>query len=178
MNLKQWQRSKKIKAEAEAAAKRTVERVLNAVKEPAMSEFKAINLLEEFHDYETASQVLNELEEGESIMTRHGLVSREVVAEAALNYRRENKIYEQGDKVVTINKRRSGKLWTWAHITNWRPNHSLLDCGENSLYPFANDEFRHATPEEIAAGHRIDNDMGDDFPIENHISSHCQSKDV
>ncbi len=111
-------------------------------------------------------------------MTRHGLVSREVVAEAALNYRRENKIYEQGDKVVTINKRRSGKLWTWAHITNWRPNHSLLDCGENSLYPFANDEFRHATPEEIAAGHRIDNDMGDDFPIENHISSHCQSKDV
>ncbi|HGH3604053.1 hypothetical protein NNO95_05760 [Acinetobacter baumannii] len=143
-----------------------------------MSEFKAINLLEEFHDYETASQVLNELEEGESIMTRHGLVSREVVAEAALNYRRENKIYEQGDKVVTINKRRSGKLWTWAHITNWRPNHSLLDCGENSLYPFANDEFRHATPEEIAAGHRIDNDMGDDFPIENHISSHCQSKDV
>ncbi|HEE6447420.1 TPA: hypothetical protein R7R87_003145 [Acinetobacter baumannii] len=40
MNLKQWQRSKKIKAEAEAAAKRTVERVLNAAKEPAMSEFK------------------------------------------------------------------------------------------------------------------------------------------
>lgn len=40
MNLEQWQRSKEIKAEAEAAAKRTVERVLNAVKEPAMSEFK------------------------------------------------------------------------------------------------------------------------------------------
>lgn len=40
MNLEQWQRSKKIKAEAEAAAKRTVKRVLNAVKEPAMSEFK------------------------------------------------------------------------------------------------------------------------------------------
>lgn len=40
MNLEQWQRSKKIKAEAEAAAKRTVERVLNTIKEPAMSEFK------------------------------------------------------------------------------------------------------------------------------------------
>ncbi|AOP64009.1 hypothetical protein ABUP55_07635 [Acinetobacter baumannii] len=40
MNLEQWQRSKKIKAEAEAAAKRTVERVLNAVKEPAMNEFE------------------------------------------------------------------------------------------------------------------------------------------
>lgn len=38
--------------------------------------------------------------------------------------------------------------------------------------------IRHATPEEIAAGHRIDNDMGDDFPIENHISPNCQSRDV
>ncbi|ELY5696847.1 hypothetical protein ACX0AN_000011 [Acinetobacter baumannii] len=37
---------------------------------------------------------------------------------------------------------------------------------------------RHATPEEIAAGHRIDNDMGDDHPIENHISPLCKSKDV
>ncbi|HAV4862194.1 TPA: hypothetical protein JIU65_01990 [Acinetobacter baumannii] len=38
--------------------------------------------------------------------------------------------------------------------------------------------IRHATPEEIAAGHRIDNDMGDDFPIENHISPNCQSRDA
>ncbi|WP_098732333.1 hypothetical protein [Acinetobacter baumannii] len=38
--------------------------------------------------------------------------------------------------------------------------------------------FRHATPEEIAAGHRIDNDLGDDFPIENRISPLCKSKDV
>lgn len=35
-----------------------------------------------------------------------------------------------------------------------------------------------ATPEEIAAGHRIDNDLGDDFPIENHISPMCEVKDV
>ncbi|MDH2539510.1 hypothetical protein QDR66_03065 [Acinetobacter baumannii] len=38
--------------------------------------------------------------------------------------------------------------------------------------------IRKATPEEIAAGHRIDNDMGDDSPIENHISPLCKSKDV
>ncbi len=30
----------------------------------------------------------------------------------------------------------------------------------------------------IAASHRIDNDMGDDFPIENRISPLCKSKDV
>lgn len=68
-----------------------------------------------------------------------------------------------------------------------------------------NFQFRHATPEEIAAGHRIDFPtlpkpvgslqelhpefakalhenflelLGDDFPIENHISQLCKSKDV
>ena len=39
--------------------------------------------------------------------------------------------------------------------------------------------IRHATPEEIAAGHRIDhfvdiNEMGDDTHIENHISPNCK----
>lgn len=39
MDLEQWQRSKRIKAEAEEAAKRTVERVLSLVKQPALIEF-------------------------------------------------------------------------------------------------------------------------------------------
>ena len=39
--------------------------------------------------------------------------------------------------------------------------------------------IRHATPEEIAAGHRIDhfvdiNDMGDNTHIENHVSPNCK----
>ena len=47
-------------------------------------------------------------------------------------------------------------------------------------YSFAHESnFRHATPEEIVAGHRIDhsvdvNDMGDDTHIENHISKNCK----
>ncbi|MGQ1168094.1 hypothetical protein ACT4WQ_12825 [Acinetobacter baumannii] len=52
----------------------------------------------------------------------------------------------------------------------------LMPNGRKS-YSFESD-IRHATPEEIAAGHRIDNDMGDDFPIENRISPLCKSKDV
>ncbi|HEE5581743.1 hypothetical protein [Acinetobacter baumannii] len=52
----------------------------------------------------------------------------------------------------------------------------LMPNGRKS-YSFESD-IRHATPEEIAAGHRIDNDMGDDFPIENHVSPLCKSKDV
>ncbi|MCR4532723.1 hypothetical protein [Acinetobacter venetianus] len=35
-------------------------------------------------------------------------------------------------------------------------------------------QVRHATPQEIAAGHRIDNDMGDDSHIENHVSPLCK----
>ncbi|MFX6426245.1 hypothetical protein ABTG38_10535 [Acinetobacter baumannii] len=49
----------------------------------------------------------------------------------------------------------------------------LMPNGRKS-YSFESD-IRHATPEEIAAGHRIDNDMGDDFPIENHISPNCKT---
>lgn len=39
-------------------------------------------------------------------------------------------------------------------------------------------ELEHASEAEIKAGHRIDNDLGDDFPIENHISPNCKAKDV
>ncbi|HHX4831946.1 TPA: hypothetical protein ACVB6Z_000379 [Acinetobacter baumannii] len=46
-------------------------------------------------------------------------------------------------------------------------------------YSFAHKvNFRFAEDEEITAGHRIDNDLGDDFPIENRISPLCKSKDV
>ncbi|OFW44120.1 MAG: hypothetical protein A2003_13245 [Acinetobacter sp. GWC1_38_13] len=42
-------------------------------------------------------------------------------------------------------------------------------------YSFAHESnFRHATPEEISAGHRIDNDMRDDSHIENHVSPNCK----
>lgn len=51
------------------------------------------------------------------------------------------------------------------------------DEGACGLY-----SLRHATPQEIAAGHRIDhfvdiNDMGDDLHIENHVSPHCKKFD-
>ncbi|MEG2446946.1 MAG: hypothetical protein RSA22_11610 [Acinetobacter sp.] len=50
-------------------------------------------------------------------------------------------------------------------------------------YSFAHESnFRHATPEEIEVGHRIDHfvdannmvDMGEDSHIENHISKNCK----
>jgi hypothetical protein len=42
-------------------------------------------------------------------------------------------------------------------------------------YSFAHESnFRHATEQEIAAGHRIDNDMRGDSHIENHVSPNCK----
>lgn len=65
-------------------------------------------------------------------------------------------------------------------IKNFRED--LKEVGDFCTFTNGNDYWlsalRCATPQEIAAGHRIDNDMGDDFPIENRISPLCKSKDV
>lgn len=128
MNLKQWQRSKKIKAEAEAAAKRTVERVLNAVKEPAMSEFKV----------------------GDWV-------------------KRTDKITESIYQISSIDK-------------------DLIKCnfiknGESWRLHTTKGEIEFATPEEIAAGHRIDKpsnprELETLDKTENHISPNCKVEDV
>ena len=53
---------------------------------------------------------------------------------------------------------------------------------EGAFYVDPPYKIQHATPEEIAAGHRIDhigdvNDMGDDSHIENHVSPNCKKFD-
>ena len=53
----------------------------------------------------------------------------------------------------------------------------IVSTGINGYTDFSH--LRHATPDEIAAGHRIDhfvdiNDMGDDTHIENHVSPNCK----
>ncbi|HHN6039066.1 TPA: hypothetical protein ACRRID_001623, partial [Acinetobacter baumannii] len=40
-------------------------------------------------------------------------------------------------------------------------------CNDGQVHKSQMDQWRKAEPQEIAAGHRIDNDMGDDHPIEN-----------
>ena len=128
MNLEQWQRSKKIKTEAQAAAKRTVERVLNAVKEQTMSEFKV----------------------GDWV-------------------KRTDKITESIYQISSIDK-------------------DLIKCNfiknrENWRLHTTKGEIEFATPEEIAAGRRIDkpSDSGELETLdklENHISPNCKVEDV
>ncbi len=117
MNLEQWQRSKKIKAEAEAAAKRTVKRVLNAVKEPAMSEFKV------------------------------------------------------GDKVVFQNSK--------SDDTEIYTVEAVLDGGRflginDYRQAFSSIKFRHAEPQEKAAGHRIES-SNDQAISDCSVSNLCQN---
>lgn len=82
---------------------------------------------------------------------------------------------------------------------------NFIKNGENWRLHTTKGEIEYATPEEIATGHRIDFPtlpkpvgslqelhpefakvlhenflelLGDDFPIENHISPNCKSRDV
>ncbi|MGQ1104677.1 hypothetical protein ACT4Y0_03715 [Acinetobacter baumannii] len=110
--------------------------------------------------------------------------------------------FKVGDKVVFQNSK--------SDDTEIYTVEAVLDGGRflginDYRQAFSSIKFRHAEPQEIAAGHRIDfptlpkpvgslqelhpefakvlNEnflelLGDDFPIENHISPLCKSKDV
>lgn len=81
--------------------------------------------------------------------------------------------FNVGDKVVYRNQ--CSMIWRGVYTVDAvRNNGDVIerDCITSKEW------LSNATPEEIAADHRIDNDMGDDSPIENHISPLCKSKDV
>ncbi|MEE9884670.1 hypothetical protein IV507_02025 [Acinetobacter nosocomialis] len=83
--------------------------------------------------------------------------------------------FKVGDKVVFQNSK--------SDDTEIYTVEAVLDGGRflginDYRQAFSSIKFRHAEPQEKAAGHRIDNELGDDFPIENHISPNCQSRGV
>nr|WP_151765256.1 hypothetical protein [Acinetobacter soli] len=82
-------------------------------------------------------------------------------------------MFKVGDKVVS--KENNEFVYTVIRVDG--PLGRLKNILFDHVYPLH--DFRHATPEEIAAGHRIDhfvdiNDMGDDTHIENHVSPNCK----
>ncbi|WEI17382.1 hypothetical protein PY247_12865 [Acinetobacter proteolyticus] len=76
-------------------------------------------------------------------------------------------MFKVGDKVVAISNQLHGGIRVVQEIINGQQLVFKHDGFHKSL-------CRHATTEEIAAGHRIYNDMGDDSHIENHISPLCK----
>ena len=89
----------------------------------------------------------------------------------AINKQNEVSMFKVGDSVVNIEHRNSDvqkiELVEEKRIKVFSKNMAF------SYWVFKF-QFRHATPEEIKAGHRIENDMGDDSHIENHISKNCK----
>ncbi|WP_149931650.1 hypothetical protein [Acinetobacter oleivorans] len=85
----------------------------------------------------------------------------------------EIKNFNVGDKVVFKYGSMPKDLMTIEFVSL---DGSCVDVFED-FNPILSEVLDIATPEEIAAGHRIDNDLGDDFPIENHISPNCKVSD-
>ncbi len=78
-------------------------------------------------------------------------------------------MFKVGDKVVGT-KLIDDRIFEYQHEL---PELSMAVISKDGAAIGLN-QLRHATPEEIAAGHRIDNDMGDDSHIENHVSPLCK----
>lgn len=81
--------------------------------------------------------------------------------------------FKVGDKVVY--RKQCSMIWRGVYTVDAvRSNGDVIE--RDCISP--KEWLSKATPEEVTAGHRIDNDMGDDSHIENHISPLCKSKDV
>ncbi|WP_125297648.1 hypothetical protein [Acinetobacter junii] len=105
-------------------------------------------------------------------------------------------MFKVGEAVVLKNSSQNKVMKIQAHNDEF-----IRAYWSKGEYSFAHESnFRHATPEEIAAGHRIDTntgvtvitpsginkvkggmtafvDMGDDSHIENHVSPNCKKFD-
>ncbi|MFP0866951.1 hypothetical protein ACLD0L_00150 [Acinetobacter baumannii] len=86
--------------------------------------------------------------------------------------------FKVGDKVVLVGTGTKDVLLEIVEHMYTANMHRVKIIATGQYGPVFKNDIRHATPQEIAAGHRIDNDMGDDSHIENHISQLCKSKDV
>ncbi|EPF6237958.1 hypothetical protein ACQP6V_03295 [Acinetobacter baumannii] len=93
--------------------------------------------------------------------------------------------FKVGDKVVLVG---TGTKDVLLEIVEhmYTPNmHRVKIIATGQYGPVFKNDIRHATPEEIAAGHRIDGSLTNEGTkletldkLENHISPLCKSKDV
>jgi len=90
----------------------------------------------------------------------------------------EFKDFKVGDKAVYTHPRYVDVILTVEEVSPKKGYPRRINNGYFGNIKVSRFDVRHLTPEEIAAGHRIDNDMGDDSHIENHISPLCKVEDV
>lgn len=106
-----------------------------------------MNLIEELGGYENAKREL-ELKEQNSVFQCCTAVDAEMIRSALLQRRRENNIFEVGDLFV-FNNGDNPEITKVQHV--WGDAVWGGYCGEIPK----NTDIRHATPQEIKAGHRL-----------------------
>ena len=93
-----------------------------------------MNLIEKLGCYERAKSIAN---------CKSGIVHpTQQLLDALLEYRRANNIYEVGDLIVLLH-------------TNYRSDVFALTKSFKEIYDEKGIVYRHATTEEIKAGHRL-----------------------
>lgn len=106
------------------------------------------NLIEQFGGYEKCKEIVNQ-------PLVDFAMNAQALREAMLEYRREHGIFEVGDKVVGGSM---NYIFTVVHLYDDGDGDEdvALVCGSNSYETHLTTRtIRHATPEEIAAGHRL-----------------------
>lgn len=91
----------------------------------------------------------------------------------AINKPNEVSMFKVGQDVVLKNSSQNKVMKIQAYNDEF-----IRAYWSKKEYSFAHESnFRHATEQEVAAGQRIDDDMGDDSHIENHVSPNCKKFD-
>lgn len=110
-----------------------------------------MDLIEQLGGYEKAKRELK-LKEEHSMFQCCTAITADMIRDAILEYRREHNIFEAGDYVL-----RNDGFPSVIKITS--VNKGVVECirhidGEPRWSLFMFNEIRHATEEEIKAGHR------------------------
>ena len=108
-----------------------------------------MNLIEQLGGYEKAKREL-ELKEQDSVLQCCIAVTAEMIRDALLEYRRQHNIYEAGDLVVSKNG-----CELVSEITYLQGGLAKIK-NEKFDHVYSLQDFRHAEPEEIKAGKRLE----------------------
>lgn len=101
-----------------------------------------MNLIEQLGGYENAKEFLSEI--------LNYKTPREILTRELLDYRRQNNIFEESDKIVFVDDFMHGELMTVAWT---REGEVWMDGGAKRCTELT--MIRHATDEEIKAGRRL-----------------------
>jgi len=110
------------------------------------------DLIEQLGGYENSKNFLNE----SNGKDWNGVFYMPKLKQSLLEYRREHKIFEVGDKVVFIDSElKNPRLMTVIEVSEPVCGFLMAECSwgiTNGFYP---SRYRHATDAEIEAGHRL-----------------------